>query len=382
MKFTCKKNKLKEGISKIERVVSKQTTLPVLGNILIKSSKGQLILMATNLELAIKVNISAKIEEDGSVTLPPRILSGFLNNIKDDVINCEMKDDKFYIKSENHSIQIKTLSAKDFPIIPEMPEEKYFKIKSNNLIKAVSAVNISVAHKDTRQELNGVFVKFEKNRLILASTDSFRLSEIKVPIIKDSVNDEYNNYIEKGNDIIIPINIINEIQQLPIDSEVDVYVTENQIFINTNDIQLTSQLINGHYPDYKQIIPSECENKLVFMKNELLEAVKVASLVTNNQNGEVKISKNKEDNFIIVTSQSVDLGENISTVKVDDSDIEFESYFNHRYIIEGLNCVLFKNDKILMEFKREKSPVIFKSLNSNGEIIDEFLYMIMPIIKD
>jgi DNA polymerase-3 subunit beta len=380
MKFTCKKDKLKEGISKIERVVSKQTTLPVLGNILIKSLNGQLLLMATNLELAIKVNIGAKIEEDGSVTLPPRILSGFLNNIKDDIINCEIKEDKFYINSENHNIQIKTLSAKDFPIIPEMPENPYFKIKSNNLIKAINGVNISVAHKDTRQELNGVFVKFSKDKLIIASTDSFRLSEVKVPIVKDSINDRYNEYVENESSIIMPINIVTEIQQLDTDNELDVLVTENQIFINSTDIQLTSQLINGHYPDYKQIIPSDCENKLVLNKGELLEAVKVASLVTNNQNGEVKISKKKNDNFITVMSQSVDLGENISTVRIDENKSEFEVYFNHRYIIEGLNCSLFIGEKISMEFKQEKSPVLFKAINK-GNVVDSFIYMVMPIIK-
>jgi len=381
MEFTCKKNKLKEGVAKIERVVSKQTTLPVLGNILIKSSKGQLLLMATNLELAIKVNISAKIEEEGSVTLPPRILSGFLNNINDDVINCKSKDEKFYINSKNHNIQIKTLSAKDFPIIPEMPNDEYFKIKSNNLIKAINAVNISVAHKDTRQELNGIFVKFNKEELILAATDSFRLSEIKVPIIKESVNNKYIDYTEGNNGIIIPNNVVAEIQQLPIDSEVAVYINENQIFMNTSDIQLTSQLINGHYPDYKQIIPSNCENKIIINKDKLLEAVKVASLVTNNQNGEVKIFKKKDDNFITIISQSVDLGENISTVDIKENNSEFEIYFNHRYIIEGLNCSLFNSDLISMEFKQEKSPVLFKSINK-GKVVDEFIYMIMPIIKD
>ena len=107
----------------------------------------------------------------------------------------------------------------------------------------------------------------------------------------------------------------------------------------------------------------------------------MASLVTNNQNGEVKISKKKEENFIIITSQSVDLGENISTVEVDNSEAEFETYFNHRYIIEGLNCTLFENDKISMEFKQEKSPVLFKTVNKN-KIVDNFIYMIMPIIKD
>ena len=381
MKFTCKKDKLRDGITKIERVVSKQTTLPILGNILIKSYKGQLLLMATNLELAIKVNIGAKIEEEGLVTLPPRVLNGFLNNIKDEIIDCALKDDKFYIKSKNHNIQIKTLNAKDFPIIPEMSEDFYFKIKSNNLIKAVKGVNISVAHKDTRQELNGVYIKFSKEELVLASTDSFRLTEVKVPIVKNSISKKYLDYIEGESNIIVPIDIINEMQQLSPDKELEFFVNENQIFINTSDIQITSQLINGHYPDYKQIIPSECDIKLIVNKNELLTAIKIASLVTSNQNGEIKVFKEKDDNCITITSQSVDLGENISTVKIEKNNSVFEIYFNHRYLIEGLNCSLFITDNILMEFKKEKSPVLFKSINK-GTVVDNFVYMVMPIIKD
>jgi DNA polymerase-3 subunit beta len=381
MKFTCKKNKLKNAISKIERVVSKQTTLPILGNILIKTEKGQLILMATNLEIAIKIYISAKIEDEGSITIPPRILSGFLNNIKDDVVKSEVIDDKFFIKSENHNIQIKTLNAKDFPIIPEMPESYYFKIKTENIIKAVNSVNISVAHKDTRQELNGVYAEFQKEELILASTDSFRLTEIKVPLIKKSISDEYNNFIEKENNVILPIGIITEIQQLSPDGEVDIFVNENQIFINTENIQITSQLINGHYPDYKQIIPIDCDIKIKLNKNELLDAIKIAALVTNSQNGEIKISKNKEDEFITITAQSVDLGENVSTVKIEKNNNEFEIYFNHRYLIEGLNSVLFNNDIIQIEFKQEKSPALFRNIY-NGKTVKSFVYMIMPIIKD
>ncbi len=381
MKFTCKKDKLKLAVSKIEKIVSKQTTLPVLGNILIKTDKGQLVLMATNLEIAIKITISAKIEGEGSVTVPPRILSGFLNNINDEVVNVELIDNKFYIKSENHSIQIKTLSAKDFPIIPDAPELYYFRIKTENIIKAMSGVNISVAHKDTRQELNGVFMQFNKDKLILASTDSFRLTEIKIPLIKESVNEEYINYIEKENNIILPNNIIAEIQQLSPEGEVDFYVNENQIFINNGNIQITSQLINGHYPDYKQIIPTDCDIKLKINKSELLDAVKIASLVTNSQNGEIKIIKKKEDSFITIIAQSVDLGENISSVNIDDNNSEFEIYFNHRYILEGLTNSLFNSEKISIEFKQEKSPVIFKNIYK-GEIVDSFLYMIMPIIKN
>ena len=382
MKFTCKKDKLKNAISKIERIVSKQTSLPVLSNILIKTEKGRLVLMATNLEIAIKVFINAKVEEEGEVTVPPRILSGFLNNIKDDIVNSEVIDDKFYIKSENHNIQIKTLNSKDFPIIPEMSEEYYFQIKAVNLIKAIGGVSVSVAVKDTRQEMNGICVKFEDDKLILASTDSFRLMEINLPILKDSVNDKYKEFLEKTREIIMPGGIIPEIQQFNPENNISIYVDENQIFFNDDGMQVTSQLINGRYPDYKQIIPTDCQIKVEFNKDEFLDAVKIASLVTNNQNGEVKISKTKDEEFLTITAQSVDLGENISTVNIENGkESEFEIYFNHRYLIEGINSGLFANsDKILMKFEKEKSPVLFKAINK-GEEVDSFLYMVMPIIK-
>ncbi len=383
MKFQCKRDKLKNAVARVEKVVSKQTTLPILSNILIKTEKGQLLLMATNLELAVKIKVSAKIDQEGSTTIPPRILSGFLNNIKDEVISCELLDGKFYIKSENHSIQIKTLSTKDFPIIPEIPEEPFLRIKATNLIKAISGVNISVARNDTRQELNGIYIDFKKEEIIMASTDSFRLSEVRVPIIKKSTNSKYFDYIENNGNIIVPIGFINEIQQLSGDEEVGLFVNENQIFLDGNYIQIVSQLVDGHYPDYKQIIPTDCDNQIYLDKDDLLEAVKIASLVTNSQNGEIKLSKNKNDKFITVTAQSVDLGENVSTVNIlKNSEAEFEIFFNHRYLIEGLSCPLFVSDKIKMEFKEGKSPVLFKGVDDNFKEFSEFLYMVMPIIKE
>ncbi len=381
MKFTCKTDKLKKAVSRVERVVSKQTTLPILGNILIKTEKGQLVLVATNLEVAIKVFISAKIEEEGSITIPPRVLSIFLNNIREEVVDVNVEDGKFYIKSENHNTQIKTLEAKDFPIIPEMPEKYFFKMKMKNVIKAVNGVNISIAHKDTRQELNGVNVKFKKKSLILASTDSFRLMELKVPITGDSVGDDYFKYIDENNSIILPITVLTELQQMDDDSEVAVFIGDNQIFFDLNDVHITSQLLSGHYPDYKQIIPTDCDIKIKLNKNEFLEAIKITSSVTVSQNSEVRITKKEGDDYIVITAQSVDLGESVSKIKIEDIDSDFDVYFNHRYLLEGLNSSLFENEEILMELKKEKSPVLFKSLY-DGKIVEDFLYMVMPIVKE
>ena len=380
MKFTCKKDKLKKAINKIERIVSKQITLPILSNILIKTGKGQLVLVATNLEIAIKVFVSAKIEKEGELTIPPRIMSGFLSNIKDEVVEGDLVNKELYLKSENHSVKIKTLDAKDFPIIPEAPDFYYFNLKTDEVIKAISGVNISLARKDTRQELNGIFLNFSKEYLTLVSTDSFRLTEVKVLINKKSINNDYLNFLEVNKGVIIPGGLISELQQLPTGSDLNIFLDENQIFLNTNNTQITAQLINGQYPDYKQIIPNEFDYEITVDKDELLEAIKITSLVISEANGEIEISKQRDDKFLTLRAKSADLGESTSKVKLQKNDNnQFKLYFNYRYLLEGLNSNLFNTQFIKIKFK-ENSPVLFRALVDKKED-QTFLYLVMPITK-
>ena len=183
MKFTCKSNNLKEAIGKVERIVSKQTTLPILANILIKTENGRLIIGATNLEIAIRSYVGAKIESEGEITIPARILSGFLSSVKDDIIECELNGTEFLVNSENHKIKIKGMEASDFPIIPQVPNDYFLKINSSDFNKVIPGLLVSVAHNDTRQELNGVLIKFSLDEIVFASTDSFfRLSETTIKI--------------------------------------------------------------------------------------------------------------------------------------------------------------------------------------------------------
>ncbi len=381
MKFTCKTVNLREGISKVERIVSKQTTLPILGNILISSEKGRLVLAATNLEIAIKVYIGAKIENEGSITIPARIIGGFLNTIKDEVVSGELEGSELKITTENHKIKIKGIDAKDFPIIPDVPDEAFFSIKSEKLNKAISGVLVSVAHNDTRQELNGVLMKLKDKSITLASTDSFKLTEIDIKGIEVEDEVSFENFREKKSSIIIPALALMEVQRVAKDEDINMVVEQNQLFISTSEIKIVSRLINGNYPEYKQVIPKKFDIEVEIEKEKLINAVKIASLVTNSQNGEVNFQSTKELDALLITAQSMDSGDNLSKIPAKITGVEFDIFFNCRFILEGLSSVLFDCEKILINLNKQKSPVMFRKIKTKGEIDESFSYTIMPIVK-
>ncbi|MEA2006761.1 MAG: DNA polymerase III subunit beta [Patescibacteria group bacterium] len=382
MRFTCKTMNLREAIAKVERIVSKQTTLPILGNILISTEKGRLLIASTNLEIAVKVYIGAKIEEEGQVTIPARILGGFLNTIKDEVVSGDLKDLELKISSDNHKIKIKGIDAKDFPIIPDVEGESFFSVLSDVLIRIISGVLVSVAHNDTRQELNGVFVRFDKEKLTLASTDSFRLTELKVDIEKNSITKGYDAYREKKSTIIVPALALMELQRIAVSGEhVEFTIDQNQLFISTNSTKVISRLINGNYPEYKQVLPKTFEINVKLNKEEFIGAIKIASLVANSQNGEVQLKSSKDKKHLIVAAQSIDTGDNISKIPAEIDGVEFSVLFNCRYLLEGLGGVLFDGDFVLLKLNQQKSPVMLKSLNDERTEDTSFSYVIMPIIK-
>lgn len=382
MKFTCKTTNLKEAILKVERIVSKQTTLPILSNILLSTEKGQLVVAATNLEIAIKVYVGAKIEKEGEITIPARVLGGFLSTIMDEVVMGEVQEYELRINSENHKIKIKGLDAKDFPIIPSIPEKSFFSVDAEVFSRAVAMVSTSVAHNDTRQELNGVFMKFQDGSLVMASTDSFRLTEVCVNNVTIDAKDEYNAYKEKTPSIIIPALAFAEVQKTAGEGEVHIVIEQNQLFINTSTTKIISRLINGNYPEYKQVLPKKYDIKVDVDKEELMDALKIASIITSNQNGEVLFKTGKNNKYLTLRAQSIDTGDNTSTIPAKIEGTEFEVLFNSRYLLEGLNGVLFDQSRVILNLNKQKSPVLLQNSQKEKEEDITFSYVIMPIIKN
>jgi len=382
MLFNCKTINLKNALQKTERIISKQITLPVLGNILLSVERGMLVVSSTNLEMAIKIYLGGKIEKEGQITIPARILSGFLSSIEDENIEGEVIGEDLLIKSIKHKLKIKGMDAKEFPIIPEFNGEIFFRLNTSVLGNLIPNIMISVAHNDTRQELNGVFVRFFEDFLIFASTDSFRLSEIKIKLDKKTITEEYLIFIKNNPSIILPASTLIEIQRVFEKGEMEIKIDQNQFFIQNKEAKIVSRLINGNYPEYQQILPEKYETIIKINKNELLTALKIALLVVGNQNGEVNIKSSSDKKSIILTSQSIDAGENISEVSAEINGESFEMIFNCRYFLEGLNSLISDKNEVLLKMNKKNTPVCLKGLNQQGQEKEEISYIIMPIVKD
>jgi DNA polymerase-3 subunit beta len=384
MLFSCKTQNLKEAIMKVERIVSKQTTLPILGNILIKTEKGRLSVSATNLEIAIKVFLGAKIEEEGEITVSGRILGGFLSSIKDDKINGRLEKNILEIKTEKHKIKINGIEATDFPIIPQNPNNYLFKIKNVDLIRAISSVLISVAKNDTRQELNGIYIQFKENSISLASTDSFRLSEAIIELNKDFLGDNYLDFIKNTPSIIIPALTFIEIQRVmsSIDDEIEFMIDQNQLFVKNTSVRIISRLINGNYPEYQQVLPEKYAIEIILNKQELLDALKISSLILGGVGNEVQIRFEDKKNKILISSQSEMAGNNLSEILVKKIKGEdFEVIFNCRYLMDGLSILGNDDGNIMLKLNKTKSPVLIREVNKLGKENERLSYVVMPIIK-
>lgn len=385
MKFSIKTAYLKNAIGKVERIVTKQSTLPILGNILISTEKGGVVIASTNLEIAIKTLIRAKIEEKGSITVPVRIISGFLNNIKDEEVDIELKDLNLKLSTPKHKIVISGMNSDDFPIIPDNPQNYLIKTKKITQInEAINATLISVAKNDTRQELNGVFWGFQENKIVLASTDSYRLTEAVINLDKDELNEEvYNVFIQENPSLIIPNLTFLELQRIldGDEDELSFNIDQNQLFIKSGDTYIISRLINGNYPEYKQIIPKEYKIVTKIRKDDFLDALKVNSLFLDGTNNEIKIKSNK--NEIVTSSQSEGLGSNVSKVKAENKGGDFEIILNCRYLMDGLGIFSNTDEYIELRINDQKTPVLIQRLKKDKSELDEKLsYIVMPIIKD
>lgn len=380
MNFSIKKDNFKKAISKIERVLAKNPDLPALANILIKTDKNRLILAATNLEISVKTFVKAKIEKGGEITIPVKILTGFLNNIKDEVIEVVVKKDEFKIKTQQHQIKIRGISTDDYPIIPENPKNSYIKIDSEVLNENLANVLISVAHNDTRQELNGINFIFEKDQLILVATDGYRLSEVKVKLNPQKTSQEYSVFIENTPSIIVPALTLSEIQKNLTEGEISLIIKQGQLFIGDNSTKIISKLINGKYVDYQQILPKKYSIEIKIDKKELLDALKISAMVSRDNNNEIQIKNSKNNKNLEIIAYSMESGENFSQVSAKIKGESFGTLFNCSYLIDCLNVI--KEDKVVIKLNQEKSPALVKGLDKNEKEVDRFSYIIMPIIKD
>ncbi|MDP2967329.1 MAG: DNA polymerase III subunit beta, partial [bacterium] len=264
MKITILKDKLKEGINIIEKISAKLISLPILNNVLISTEKNFLNLTTTDLEVGVKWWSLIKTEREGKVAVPSKILSSFINFLPNKLVNLELEGFNLKIKCENYETTIKGVNPEDFPIIPRVSDEEKIEVQIKSFCKSLSSVVDIASLSSTKPEISGVYFIFQKNLITMAATDSFRLGEKKIYL------DSPLNNISKDYSLILPQKAAKEIINIFGEKEgvLTIYFSPNQILFETSlsevshpQIQLTSRLIEGDYPNYQEIIPKRYDTR-------------------------------------------------------------------------------------------------------------------------
>jgi len=373
MKITILKNKFAKGLGIVEKITGKNFTLPILGNVLINTEDSAIKLSTTDLEVGISYWIMAKIEDKGKITIPVRPLSNFVSLISEEQINLETKDNTLFLKGELYKSQIKGLDAEDFPIIPEVSENIWVEIDSKLFSQAMLQVIDFCALTQTRLELSGIYLSFEKGQLKIVATDSFRLAEKTISTSAVSNDFTPQSFILPRNAAREMINIFSQEEGM-----VKFYLSPNQIMAEKRfpdssqpKIRLVTRLIEGEYPSYKEVIPKETKTKISLKKDELFNQIKKASLFSGKSN-EVSLDIEPKKDEITFFSQNVDLGEIKSKTKADIKGEKVEIRFNYKFLSEGVNQI--NSDKIVLGLNGSDGPGLIKPVGDNS-----FLYVIMPI---
>jgi len=380
MKVICTQENFKKAIYSTERVVGKQITLPILENILLETEGGMLKISATNLEIGVFLKVGAKVEKEGKITVPAKLLSSFVNNLAaDSTVSLVVENQSLKVSSGSVEATMKGLLAQDFPIIPEMEGSFLFSLPAQEIKEIISRIIPCASLDSSRPELSGINMLLFENEINLAATDSFRLAESIIAMKKENEN-EYNIFREKNNSLIIPANTLTEVLRVinPETKEVKVSIEESQIFFQVDNVRIVSRLINGKYPEYKQIIPKQFLTKVIFLKEELLRAVKIAGIFAKNKTGEVKFEIDPESSEVRIYSKAEDVGENKTTLQSETTGPKQEIIFNPRYIVDGVQAI--STSKIALLMNDNSSPAVLRMIeNKNNKEIKNYTYIIMPI---
>lgn len=374
MKLSCTQENLRTALSALERVVGKQSTLPILSNILLETERGQLRLSATNLEIGVITTIGAKIESEGKITVPAKLLINFIQNLAgDQIVGIEQIGTQVVLESGNYVVKINGLDSKDFPIIPEKSTGQRFHIQAELFKQGLQRTLFCVSLNESRPELTGVLMHIQGSNLLLVATDSFRLAEWRSQEAIERENNDQDELLA-----IIPSYTLQEVLRVmsqPID-QVDITLEENQIFFEMGSTRIVSRLINGRFPEYQAILPKQYALNITMTQEDLQRALKMATSFSVYSAGEVVFQVNPEEGKLEISSQSQGIGEQVAKIPFTGVVNEtIQVIFSPRYILEGVSVQ--KGNEIILSLNSPSTPV---RISSDAEQVS-YIYIVMPIRK-
>lgn len=404
MRVSCLQENLAKGLSIVGRAVSTRSTLPVLGNILIEAKDNQLRLAATNLEISINCWIGAKVEDEGAITVPARLLTEFVNSMPPEQIDMELavRTQTLHLLCARYDANIKGIDAADFPIIPtagtddaetdeiaETLEGTSIELNSDGLRSMIDQVIFAASNDESRPILTGVEVLFTPTSLRMAATDGYRLSLRSVNL------DQANVGVDEEITVIVPAKSLGELARISADAngerpvQVIVTQTRNQVLFQVwgkpdeakggfHRVELVSQLIDARFPDYNAIIPKGFDTRTVVDTASLLNAVRVASLFARDNANIIRLGVNPgngdKKGQVRLTATSAEMGENVNEIDAMVEGEELEIAFDARYLIDVLNHV--EQPQIVLETTQSTRPGAIRPIGVGEE---EFLHVVMPM---
>lgn len=366
MKVTCVREKIKEVVSQAERIVGKNVSLPILSSILLKTDINKLIVRATNLDVGVEFHVPAKIIKEGEVAIPASIAGGIFSSIffgKN--VDLELVNDNLVVSTDKNTTLIKSFKSDDFPTIPKIKDGNTFSTSIKNITTGVKSVWYAAAISDIKPEISSVYIYKDKEDIIFVSTDSFRLAEKK---IKDKNISEF-----KG--VIVPVKNIHEIIRIleTFSGECEVSINDNQISFSTEDMFITSRIINGVYPDYKQILPTKFTSHATVLKEDVVNALKLTNVFTDKFN-KINIKADAGRNSFEISSQDNNIGENMAVVDATIDGDSFDINFNYKYIFDGLQAI--NQDSVTIKYDNKHEVMIMQGVSD-----PTFIYLVKPMNK-
>lgn len=371
MEVLIVKNNLKSSLHVVERIAVKSLNFPTLENALLTADKNTLIISATDLETAIRCWTLARVEKKGTVALPVKFISNYINSLDFEKLSLKAEEQFLTIENKNFRAKIKLANAEDFPPFPSFAEEASIQINTSPFIEGLKQVVEITSISQTKPEITGVFFNFSPEELKLVATDSFRLAE-KTLFFEKKEKREIS--------FIIPQKTARELINIFSDKKgkLTIYFSRNHIVfellsdeITQPKIQVFSRLIEGDYPNYQEIIPQKYETQLLLPRLTFLNQIKTAGLFCGKIN-EVKLKANPTQKTLDIFSQNPELGENKSTLQGKITGKEIEASFNWRFLSEGLLNI--KSQEITFDLNGEEGPAILRPVGD-----ESYFYIVMPI---
>ena len=373
MRLLCLQENLNKGLGIVSRAVPSRTTLPVTQNVLITTDNGKIKLVTTNLEIAISTWVGAQIEDGGSVAVPAKLLSELVSSLPDGQISISNSNNStgIEINCDKSNTQINGTNPDDFPPIPTVDADVVATIDSKIFHDAITRVSVAAATDESRPVLTGIKMELEEDNFTLAGADGFRLAVFKGKLL-EKISEKY--------EFILPSRALQEINRIIVDQDepitFSVTPSKNQAMFKLSNVEIVTQLVQGTFPNYSQLIPESYQTRTEVPVEEFQRAAKTASVFARDGSGILRLHINSPDNEnpekLLILSRSEEVGENESQLEAKVEGEDSKIAFNSKYLTDVLSII--KEEKVVIETTSPSSPGVLKPLGK-----ENYIHVVMPM---